>query len=237
MLAGLPSAGLAQAGAGQADTAGADTASDSLPAFTIPDLPPGIEIVVRESVYNPSTAAGRELIRNAPPHSGARTGPPAFTQYSIRPTWTPSAEGEICRAVRASVRVEVEVSLPLDVSVSQETWLRRHENGHLEMIVSHSIRLLDSLKALEGLTCPRLTWRAESLVRRIDRELAHAHARYDGSGQDGDLLAPGVESQDRRLERGSPTPQTARARRHEPLGADSKSGLVHELQLVDLRIP
>ena len=162
-------------------------APDSLPAFTIPELPAGLELVLRESTYNPTTAAGRELIRNVPPHSDARTGPPAFTEYSIRPTWTPRPEGDICRAASASIRVEVQVSMPLDVGVSQETWLRRHENGHVQMIVAHSIRLLEGLNALEGISCPRLTWRAESLVRRIDRELAHAHARYDGRGQDRDL--------------------------------------------------
>jgi hypothetical protein len=90
----------------------------------------------------------------------------------------------LCRTSVTSVTVHVEVRIPAGVSVSQETWLRRHEEGHLRRIVEHSIALLERMDALEGLTCPRLSWRAEALVRRTDRELAQAHARYDGRGQE-----------------------------------------------------
>lgn len=147
-------------------------------------MPEGLEVIVREVGYDPRTAEGRALILTIPPHSDVRTGPPAFTEYSIRPTWTPAAGEGLCRASVTSVTVHVQVKMPVGVSVPQETWLRRHEDGHLRLIVEHSIALLERMDALEGLTCPRLTWRAEALVRRTDRELAQAHARYDGRGQE-----------------------------------------------------
>ena len=154
-----------------------------VPDFIVPDLPDGVEVIVEVEEYDPATAAGRELIRNIPPHSGPRTGPPAFTEYSIRPSWTPAAEGGTCRASATSVTVAVQVKMPIGVSVSEKVWLRRHENGHLRLIVEHSVALFDRMNALEGATCPRLSWRAEALVRRVDRELAQAHAWYDGRGQ------------------------------------------------------
>ena len=123
------------------------------------------------------------MILGAPHRSGARRGPPAFTEYDIRPRWVPVRDGQACGVASVEMEVSIVIRLPIGVSSGVERWLRRHENGHRRLVEEASEALLSRLEAARAPSCPGLAGRVDRIVRDASRELEAAHARYDGIGE------------------------------------------------------
>ena len=136
-----------------------------------------------ERRYDPQSAEGRRRILSVAHRAGARNGPPAFTEYHIRPRWRTGPRDGVCVVEFVEVDVQITILLPYGVSSGVERWLRRHEDGHRRIVEEHVARLHADLRDDSAPGCPALQLRIDRRLEVADRELERAHARYDGVGE------------------------------------------------------
>ena len=139
-------------------------------------------VTVREESYDPASADGRRRIAEAPHRTGARSGPPGFTEYVLRPRWWLLPDPQGCHVDRAETAVDIVIRIPVGVSDGVERWLRRHEDGHRRLTEDHARMLHDRLVEERSNSCAALDRRITAILEGADEALRAAHARWDGAG-------------------------------------------------------